>query len=84
MNGSGEALISVFDDGTGVADEARDRIFTAYERGHEAGAGVPGSVGLGLTVSRQLTELMAGSISYRYDGGSYFEVRLPLLTATAD
>ena len=83
-NGSGEALISVFDDGTGVADEARDRIFTAYERGHEAGAGVPGSVGLGLTVSRQLTELMAGSISYRYDGGSYFEVRLPLLTATAD
>ncbi len=79
----GEALLTVFDDGVGVADADRERIFTAYERGHEAGAGAPGSVGLGLSVSRQLTELMGGSISYRYDGGSFFEVRLPMRIVTA-
>ncbi|MDJ0665547.1 MAG: PAS domain-containing sensor histidine kinase [Acidimicrobiia bacterium] len=83
VENGGEALLTVFDDGVGVSDANRERIFTAYERGHEAGAGVPGSVGLGLSVSRQLTELMGGSISYRYDGGSLFEVRLPLQTVTA-
>ncbi|MDJ0953800.1 MAG: ATP-binding protein [Acidimicrobiia bacterium] len=83
IENGGEALLRVFDDGIGISTADRERIFTAYERGHEAGAGVPGSVGLGLSVSRQLTELMGGSISYRYDGGSVFEVRLPLLTVTA-
>ncbi len=76
----GDARLTVFDDGSGVAQPDRDKIFAPYERAHTpgAGGGVPGSVGLGLTVSRKLTELMGGSISYRYDGGSHFEVRLPL------
>lgn len=73
----GRALVSVFDDGSGVAEGDRDKIFTAYERAHGRQA-VPGSVGLGLTVSQKLTELMKGSISYRYDRGSYFELRFPL------
>ncbi len=77
-----EAVLSVYDDGVGIAEQDRDKIFTAYERGHTA-VGVPGSVGLGLTVSQMLTELMNGSISYRYDSGSHFEVRLPVAAATA-
>ncbi len=39
--------------------------------------------GLGLTVSRKLTELMGGSISYRYEGGSNFELRVPAGTHCA-
>jgi PAS domain S-box-containing protein len=73
----GRALVSVFDDGSGIAVGDRDRIFAAYGRAHDR-QGVPGSVGLGLTVSRKLTELMDGSISYRYNRGSYFELQFPL------
>ncbi len=72
-----DCSLVVFDDGAGVAREDRDKIFGAYERARSHNGAVPGSVGLGLTVSRQLTELMGGSISYRYEGGSFFEVRLP-------
>jgi PAS domain S-box-containing protein len=73
----GKARVAVFDDGAGIAEADREKIFVAYERAHDSRA-VPGSVGLGLTVSRKLTELMDGSISYRYEGGSYFELEFPL------
>lgn len=70
------ASVTVFDDGVGIPEESRDAIFEAYQRAHPAGS-VPGSVGLGLTVSRKLAALMDGSISYRYEDGSVFELTLP-------
>jgi signal transduction histidine kinase len=73
-----EAVVSVSDDGAGIAAADREKVFAAYERAHQS-QHVPGSVGLGLTVSRKLTELMGGSISYRYEGGSNFELRFPLV-----
>jgi PAS domain S-box-containing protein len=76
---NGRARVSVFDNGSGIAEEHRDRIFEAYERAHSTSR-VPGSVGLGLTVSQKLAAMMDGTISYRYDGGSYFEVDFPLAT----
>ncbi len=72
------ALVAVFDDGSGIPEPLREKVFAPYERAHSS-SGVPGSVGLGLTVSQKLTELMDGEILYRYDGGSFFEVLLPLV-----
>jgi PAS domain S-box-containing protein len=72
--------VVVFDDGVGIPEEFRDAIFEAYGRAHPA-RGVPGSVGLGLTVSRKLARLMNGSIDYRYDDGSVFELTLPAASA---
>ncbi len=73
----GDAVaILVRDDGPGIPDDRRDLIFAPYERAHDH-TGQPGSVGLGLTVSRTLAELMGGSLRYRYDGGSVFELSLP-------
>ena len=46
------AAIRVIDDGIGVPEPMRERIFDAYQNGSIHAA--PGSVGLGLTVSRQL------------------------------
>ncbi len=46
------------------------------ERAHQS-EGQPGSVGLGLTVSRTLAELMGGSLTYRFDGRSVFRLELP-------
>ena len=67
--------IDVADNGDGVPPEARDSIFEAYERAHRS-AGRPGSVGLGLTVSRRLARLMDGDLRYRFDDGSVFTLEL--------
>ncbi len=78
----GEAVaILVRDDGPGIPDDRRDVIFAPYERAHDH-TGQPGSVGLGLTVSRTLAELMGGALRYRYDGGSVFELSLPASART--
>lgn len=67
--------IDVADNGDGVAIEARETIFEAYERAHRS-VGLPGSVGLGLTVSRRLARLMDGDLTYRFDDASVFTVEL--------
>ena len=72
---SGAHVVEVIDDGSGIPVEDRDRVFEPYERAHTA-IGLPGSVGLGLTVSRTLAELMGGSLTYRYEGGSRFRLEL--------
>ncbi len=70
------AIIEVRDDGPGVPVSTRDAMFEAYSTGANSGGSLP-SMGLGLTVSRQLVERMGGSISYRFDGKSVFQIRLP-------
>ena len=73
----GTAILRVCDNGTGVPAEDRERIFEAYESAHGT-PGLPGSVGLGLAISRRLARLMDGDLIYRYeDGESVFEFSLP-------
>ncbi len=69
--------LDVVDDGGGLPEEEREAIFDAYHRAHEH-RGQPGSVGLGLTVSRKLARLMGGDLVYGYAGGeSVFSLTLP-------
>jgi signal transduction histidine kinase len=72
---AGARIIEVIDDGEGIPEADRERIFVAYERAHHT-EGQPGSVGLGLTVSRTLADLMGGSLTYRFDGRSHFRLEL--------
>lgn len=70
-------VLAVNDDGVGVPSDQQDAIFEPYHRAHIA-HGVPGSVGLGLTVARQLALLMDGDLRYIRSGAwSTFELRLP-------
>ncbi len=72
------AWLEVADNGTGIPPSEVAKIFEPYERAHNA-AGQPMSVGLGLTVSRTLAELMGGSLDYRFsDGWSVFRLELPV------
>jgi signal transduction histidine kinase len=70
------AWVEVRDDGAGVSGLDSERIFQPYSSAH---TGVTGSVGLGLSVARQLAELMGGTLTYRRDQGeSVFRLELPL------
>jgi signal transduction histidine kinase len=67
----------VSDNGPGISLDDQGRIFEPYERAHER-QGQPASVGLGLTVSRQLARLMGGNLYYSHvDGWSAFTLELP-------
>jgi signal transduction histidine kinase len=75
------AWIEIRDDGPGVTAQDAGRIFEPYVTAH---TGVAGSVGLGLSVARQLAVLMGGSLSYRREGDeSVFRLELPVDRAAA-
>jgi PAS domain S-box-containing protein len=69
-------FVRVHDDGPGIPPEKQEQIFEPYESVHEA-VGTPGSVGLGLTISRTLARLMGGDLTYQIADGSLFELKLP-------
>jgi PAS domain S-box-containing protein len=82
-NGS-TAQVEVSDNGPGIPPEDQSRIFEAYHRAH-TDPGRPGSVGLGLAVSRNLARLMDGDLTYRYQHGeSTFELSLPTAPRSAN
>jgi signal transduction histidine kinase len=70
-------IVEVCDDGDGIPEELRERVFEPYETAHRA-IGVTGSMGLGLTVSRELARLMGGDLTYvRRDGLTVFRLSMP-------
>jgi len=72
------AKITVADDGPGVPDEIIARLFDRFVHGGRA-ALLSGSVGLGLSVARELVERMSGTITYdRVDDITMFNVEIPL------
>jgi len=74
------ARVRVVDDGPGIPADRRERIFEPFERAERAGT--PGSVGLGLTVSRQLARLQGGELAYHHPGAeSVFELVVPAVGA---
>jgi len=73
------AVARVIDNGQGVAPEDRERIFLPRQRSSTA-PGLTAALGLGLTISHQLAQLMGGDLTYRYvEGESIFEFSLPVL-----
>jgi signal transduction histidine kinase len=56
--------------------EEREAIFERYYRARQK-PGLTASVGLGLTVSRELARIMGGDVTYHHDGESVFTVTLP-------
>ncbi len=76
----GPGSICVRDNGGGLPEHEWERIFDPY---HRATAEPQlGSLGLGLTISRQLARAMGGDITYRYQmGESIFTLQLPVADA---
>lgn len=78
-----QVCVSVIDEGPGVAEEERERIFEKFYRGRQAPR-APGT-GLGLSIVRGLMRAMEGdaSASPRRDGASGLVVTLSLRRAAA-
>jgi signal transduction histidine kinase len=71
-----QVFVDVADDGPALSKGEEEKIFQPYYRVHDSPS-LPGSVGIGLTISRQLAELMGGSLEYRHqDGASCFRLSL--------
>jgi len=74
------ARLRVIDEGAGVPEAERERIFGRFERGARAGAGF----GLGLAIARGLARQMGGDVhAPAMQGGACFEATLPACSAPA-
>jgi signal transduction histidine kinase len=78
-----EVRVDVIDGGIGIAPADQQRIFEPFERG--AANGEVKGLGLGLAISRQLSEAHGGRLFVTSDGknGSTFTLVLPLGDAAA-
>ena len=74
------AVIVVEDDGDGIAEAERERVFERFVRLDEARGRDAGGTGLGLAIVRELVVAHGGSVVVGSSplGGARFTVRLPL------
>ena len=83
-----EVVLHCKDNGQGVLPEDQEKIFEPFTRGSKTQESHgEASLGIGLALAKQLTELHGGSISVESAGadmGSDFIVRLPLVAPPSD
>ena len=72
--------LEVEDSGVGIPKEKQDSIFGAFQQADGSTTRKFGGTGLGLTITKQLTELLGGQLSLTSipDEGSVFTILLPL------
>lgn len=84
--GNSRMRVEVVDSGIGVEDSVRERIFEAFFQADGTTRRRYGGTGLGLTISKQLVEIMGGQIgtfNNQSATGATFWFELPLRPASA-
>ena len=81
-SGTGDALVTVSDEGRGILAEDRERIFAAFYRTREAETSQIAGLGLGLYICHELVAAHGGAIEVgdAPSGGAAFTVRLPRIS----
>jgi two-component system OmpR family sensor kinase len=74
-----EVVLTVEDDGPGIAAADRERVFDRFYRPHDARERERGGAGLGLSIVRALVAAHGGTLSLRAaePHGTVFEIRIP-------
>ena len=76
--GPGIAVLTVTDEGPGIPEEHRSRIFDRFYRVDEGRSRGTGGTGLGLAIAKWAVEANGGQIAYESNGtGSIFRISLP-------
>jgi CheY-like chemotaxis protein len=78
---SGEAVVSVRDNGLGIPAALLDEVFEMFAQVNQTLERAQGGLGIGLALVRRLVVMHGGSISVKSEGigrGSTFTVKLPL------
>lgn len=81
----GDVVISVKDDGSGIAPDLLPRLFDLFVQGERTLARSEGGLGIGLTIVKSLIQLHDGSVEARSGGagaGSEIIVRVPAFGRT--
>jgi signal transduction histidine kinase len=76
----GDAVrIEVRDDGPGISDKHRERVFERFYRADPSRSREAGGTGLGLSIVKHLVESMGGEVGVEPNAprGSIFWLRLP-------
>ncbi|WP_410540249.1 sensor histidine kinase [Streptomyces sp. KL2] len=75
----GQAVLEVADDGAGVPEEERERIFERFVRLDDARSRDDGGAGLGLAIARDVAARHGGTLTAgrAAGGGALFTLRLP-------
>ncbi|MFB4421896.1 ATP-binding protein [Streptomyces sp. QL37] len=75
----GDVLVEVMDDGAGVPEDERDRIFERFVRLDDARSRDDGGAGLGLAIARDVASRHGGTLTVGEGagGGARFTLRLP-------
>jgi signal transduction histidine kinase len=78
-------VVSVSDQGIGIAPENHERIFASFEQVHKGDTRKYGGTGLGLSISRSLVRMHGGElwVESRLGHGARFKFRLPRAHASA-
>lgn len=82
-----DVLVRVADEGPGVADDERERVFEPFYRGVGERAERDAGTGLGLAIAREVARSMRGDVRLeprgRFGRGACFTVQLPVTAATS-
>ena len=71
--------LGIKDTGSGISEDKKDKLFKPFERLGMQPEQIEGT-GIGLTITKQLVELMNGTIGFESTAGegSFFYIDLPL------
>ena len=77
---SQNAVINIEDNGPGIPEEERDRIFERFYRLDDSRARDTGGTGLGLAIAKEAVQMHGGTIEVKnaVSGGSVFIITLPV------
>jgi PAS domain S-box-containing protein len=78
--------ISVSDDGPGISDEFRERIFTRFAQADASDTRARGGTGLGLSIVREIVQRLGGEVGFESTPGhgATFHVDLPAARASVE